>query len=292
MKVTGFTFIRNAFIYDYPVVEAIKSILPLCNEFVVAVGLSNDDTLQLIKQIDPKIRIIETIWDDSLREGGRTLAIETNKALAAISPDTDWAFYIQGDEVFHEQYTQTVKDSMLKYKDEPDIDGLLFNYIHFYGSYNYVGASSNWYRNEIRIIKIGRSIYSYRDAQGFRKDNNKKLNVILIDAYIYHYGWIKDPKAMQRKQESFHKMYHDDKWVDNNVIKADEFDYGKHVQVLNLLTGTHPEVMQNRILNKNWKFDFDITRNKLPLKDKTKRFLKTYLGIDLGYKNYKQINFY
>jgi len=291
MKVTGFTFIKNALIYDYPVVEAIKSILPICDEFVVAVGKSDDDTLNLIKKIDSKIRIVETVWDETLREGGKVLAVETDKALAAISKDSDWAFYIQGDEVVHEKYLKTIKENMVKYKDEPYVDGLLFNYLHFYGSYDYVGVSSNWYRHEIRIIKTNRSIYSYRDAQGFRKANNEKLHVVPIDAFMYHYGWIKDPKAMQRKQESFHKMYHDDSWVEQNVVKADAFDYGKHVQVLNLFTDEHPEVMKKRIAEKNWKFDFDITRNSLTLKDKIKVFLRKYLGLDLGYKNYRKLHY-
>ena len=103
MKVSGFTFIRNAIKYDYPVVEAIRSILPLCDECVVAVGQSEDGTRALIESIDPdKIRIIDTVWDDSLREGGAVLAQETDKAFRAISQDADWAFYIQGDEVVHE----------------------------------------------------------------------------------------------------------------------------------------------------------------------------------------------
>lgn len=289
MKVTGFTFIKNALIYDYPVVEAIKSILPICDEFVVAVGKSDDDTLNLIKQIDSKIKIIETIWDDSLREGGKVLAVETDKALAAISTDTDWAFYIQGDEVVHEKYLNTIKDNMFKYKDSSNVDGLLFNYLHFYGSYDYVGTSSQWYRHEIRVIKMKKSIYSYRDAQGFRKGNNEKLNVIPIDAFVYHYGWIKDPKAMQRKQETFHKMYHDDNWIEQNILKANEFDYEKHVSVLKHFEGQHPLVIKNRIMQKNWKFDIDITRNKLSVKDKIKKILRQYFKINLGYKNYRII---
>ena len=105
MKVTGFTIIRNAVKYDYPVVESIRSILPICDEFIVAVGESEDETRELVASIAPdKIKIIDTKWDLSLRTGGRVLADETNKALEAISPDTDWAFYIQADEVMHEQW--------------------------------------------------------------------------------------------------------------------------------------------------------------------------------------------
>ncbi len=138
MKVTGFSFIRNGIKLDYPIVEAIQSILPICDDFVVAVGNSEDDTLALIRSIDPdKIRIIETVWDDSLRENGAVLAVETNKAFQAISENSDWAFYIQGDEVIHEQYLPVIQATMLNYKDDIRVEGLLFNYQHFYGSYDF-----------------------------------------------------------------------------------------------------------------------------------------------------------
>jgi glycosyltransferase involved in cell wall biosynthesis len=171
MKVSGFTIVRNAVRYDYPIVEAITSILPLCDEVVVAVGKSEDGTLELIKRIpSEKIRIIETIWDDNLRKGGRVLAIETDKAFHAISPDSDWAFYIQGDEVLPEKYLESVKAALRRYKDDVRVDGLLFNYRHFYGSYDYVGESFRWYRREIRIIRNDMTIFSYNDAQGVSKN--------------------------------------------------------------------------------------------------------------------------
>jgi len=287
MKVSGFTFIKDAIKYDYPVVEAIKSILPVCDEFVVAVGKSSDDTLGLIKSIDTnKIKIIETLWDESLRKGGRVLAVETDKAFSATAIDSDWAFYIQGDEVVHEKYLDTIYKNMLAYKDEEKIDGLLFKYLHFFGSYDYVGASSDWYKNEIRIIKNDTAIYSYRDAQGFRRNEDDKLAVVPINAYMYHYGWVKEPKAMQSKQENFHKLWHDDNWMETHIAKADEFDYGKHVKELKLFDGEHPEVMKKRIAEKNWKFDYDISVNKTNLKDIGKKLMLKYFGIDISYKNY------
>jgi len=290
MKVTGFSFVKNALIYDYPVVEAIKSILPICDNFVVAVGKSDDETLALIQSIDPeKIIIIETEWDESLREGGRVLAEETNKAFQAIPVDSDWAFYIQGDEVVHEKYLGTIYEAMKRCKDEPKVDSLLFNYAHFYGSYEYVGASANWYTNEIRVVKNNKSIYSFRDAQGFRKGDNQLLNAFPIDAYIYHYGWVKEPAAMQKKQENFNKLWHDDQWVEKNIVSADTFDYGAHVRELKKFEGTHPAVMQNRITEKNWKFDHDISVDNSSLKEKAKKWLKKYLGIDTSYKNYKVV---
>jgi hypothetical protein len=289
MKVSGFTVIRNAITYDYPIVEAILSILPLCDEVIVAVGNSNDDTLQLIQNIDPKIRIIETIWDDTLREGGRVLAVETDKAFAAISNDSDWAFYIQGDEVIHEKYHTTIKSAMNKYKDDLKVEGLLFNYKHFYGSYDYVGSSLSWYLDEIRIVRNRNDIFSYRDAQGFRKLPNEKLNVKKIDAFVYHYGWVKSPEVMQKKQETFNKLWHDDKWLEDNVIKAVEFDYESHIDQLTFFSESHPFVMQKRISEKNWKFEYDISYNKIKVKDRFKNILRKYFNIDIRYKNYRKI---
>ena len=287
MKVSGFTFIKNALIYDYPIEEAIKSILPICDEFIVAVGKSDDETLKLISQIDTdKIKIIETEWDESLRAGGRILAIETDKAFANIAKDSDWAFYIQGDEVIHQKYLSIIQDAMKKHKDDFNLDGLLLNYLHFYGSYDYVGSSSNWYSNEVRIIRNDRSIYSYRDAQGFRKGNNEKLRVQPIDAFVYHYGWVKEPKAMQQKQENFNKYWHNDEWISNNILAADEFDYSRDMRKLTPFVDQHPEVMKKRISKKNWKFNHDISFNKTSLKDQFKKIMNKYLGIDLGYKNY------
>lgn len=287
MKVTGFTFIRNAIKYDYPIVEAITSILPVCDDFVVAVGNSDDNTRELIENIDAKkIKIIDTVWDDSKRENGAVLALETNKAFQAIPANSDWAFYIQGDEVMHEHSLDTVRSEMKRWKDHNNVDGLLFNYRHFYGSYDYIGLATQWYRHEIRVIKNNKKIYSYRDAQGFRKNDNEKLNVKPIDAYIHHYGWVKEPKAMQRKQETFNKLWHDDQWMEKHIVKADAFDYSQ-IDALHKFNGTHPLIMQERIQKKNWKFDFDISMNRLKLKDTFKLFAERIFGITIGYKNYR-----
>lgn len=287
MKVCGFTFIRNAIKFDYPIIEAILSILPVCDKLVVAVGESEDGTLDLIKGLSSdKIQIIETVWDDSLREGGKVLADETNKAFQAIGDEFDWCFYIQGDEVVHERYLENIKAAMQDNLDNSKVQGLLFKYKHFYGSYDYVGESYRWYRNEIRIVKNNKNIYSFRDAQGFRINENKMLYVKAIDAEVYHYGWVKDPAAMQKKQEEFNKLWHNDEWIDKNVRKADEFDYS-NIDVLKKFEDSHPKVMEERISRLNWKFDYDLSYNKLKAKDRLKKFLENF-GFAFGqYQNYK-----
>lgn len=288
MKVSGFTFIRNAIKYDYPIVESIQSILPLCDEVVVAVGKSEDATLALIQALNSsKIRIIETEWDLSLRQGGQVLAVETNKALAAVSGDSDWCFYIQGDEVVHEKYHPTIQNAMRHFKDDEKVEALLFKYLHFYGSYDFVGDSRKWYRNEIRIIRNLKGIQSYKDAQGFRMHGHK-LKVKEIEAYIYHYGWVKPPEKQSEKIKNFQYHWHSDEYIDKN--KPDErFDYGR-IDSLKPFTESHPKVMHKRIANKNWQFDFDPTQKNFGLKTSLLYQLEKWTGIRIGeYKNYKKI---
>lgn len=285
MKVAGFTIIRNAIQYDFPVVESITSILPICDEFVVAVGESDDDTLNLIKSINSnKIKIIETIWDDSLvGQNGIVFAQETDKAFKAISPEMDWAFYIQSDELVHEKYLPEIAQAMQRWKDDENVDGLLFKYKHFYGSYNHYGASYKWYRNEIRIVKNTPNIYSYKDAQSFRKDENEKLYVKSIDAEIYHYGYVREPKKLAKKIEVQHSFH------DKTTLVMDEFLYEDNVNALYTFEGTHPAVLKDRVKQMNWDFDITKVKNKLSLKDLFKKTVEKLTGgyIVGAFRNYR-----
>ncbi|MCH2197792.1 MAG: glycosyltransferase family 2 protein [Flavobacteriales bacterium] len=287
MKVAGFTFIRNAVKYDYPVVEAITSVLPICDAFYVAVGNSDDETRALIEGIgDPRIHIIDTVWDDSLREGGRVLAVETDKALKAVPDEYYWRFYIQGDEVFHHDGLAKIKKAMEAYQDDRKVEGLLMHYRHFYGSYDYVGDSRKWYRNEVRVIRRDAEIYSFRDAQGFQK-KGRPLRVALVEVWMHHYGWVKHPKLQQEKQRNFNKLWHTDDWVEKNQKPVDEFDYG-NIDSLSRFEGSHPTSMQARIDQMNWSFSFDPTVKNLTPKRKFLHAIEDVTGWRIGeYKNFR-----
>jgi hypothetical protein len=290
MKISGFTFIRNGQKLDYPIVEAIKSILPICDEMVVAVGNSEDDTLGLIRGINsPKIKIIETIWDDSLRANGKVLAVETDKAFAAIAKDSDWAFYIQGDEVVHEKYLPVIKAAMEQYLDKPEVEGLLLKYLHFYGSYAYIGDTPNWYRREIRVVRNDKKITSYRDAQGFRTTDNQKLKVKLIDAYVYHYGWVSSPEQQKIKMVGKARYWDSDEEIQKFKVQIQDFDYSK-IESLTYFEGTHPTVMLPRIEQESWLFDFDIQQKRLSTKNRFKMWFEKLTGRRIGeYRNYQLI---
>lgn len=286
MFVSGFTFVRNAVKYDYPVIESIRSLLPLVDELVVCLGNSDDSTGELINTIaDPKIKIVHSVWDDQLREGGRVLAVETDKAYQAVSPTADWCIYLQADEVLHEADYPSIRSALQQYLGDKRTEGLLFDYVHFYGSYTYFGNSRRWYRREIRIVRHDPGVHSFRDAQGFRL-NNRMLNVRRIPARVFHYGWVKNPNHQREKQQNFHKMWHSDEKV-KTMVKDLPFDYSQ-IDALEIYTGTHPAVMKDRIREMDWEFQFDTGKRKMKLKDSLLFYIEKYTGKRLfEYRNYR-----
>jgi len=287
MRVCGFTFIRNAEKYDFPVVEAITSILPVCDHFVVAVGKSDDNTRQIIENISPgKLTIVDTIWDNNLKKGGIVYAKETDKAFDAIPPEFDWCFYIQGDEVVHEKFLPVINEAMKDNLERKEVEGLLFGYKHFYGTFDYTADSRKWYRNEIRVLRNDKQIRSYRDAQGFRK-NGKKLKVVPVKAEIYHYGWVRSPQNMQKKI-NFVKQFYDG--IPEEVIAEyidQEFSYSKNYDSLVKFEGTHPAVMSDRIKRLNWHVDVDLKKIRMKPRYRILHGIEKIFGVRLfEYRNY------
>ena len=175
---------------------------------------------------------------------------------------------------------------MDRYLHDRDVEGLLFNYLHFYGSYDFVGDSRNWYRREVRIIRNLSGIHSYKDAQGFRR-KNKRLRVRPIDAWVYHYGWVKSPSAQQAKLLNFNKYWHSDTWIEEKVPPVSEFDYAG-IDSLTRFDGTHPEVMQERIKKMNWSSSFDPTKKKFSFKTRLLHAIEKMTGWRIGeYRNYR-----
>ena len=300
MFISGFSFIRNGNRLNYPYREALLSILPICDELVVAVGNSDDGTREAIIELnEPKIKIIDTVWDDALREGGRILAQQTNIALDAIKGK--WGFYIQGDEVIHENDLTNIHQAVLKHTDDEKVEGLLFDYLHFYGNFNFIRdrMSKRAYPHEIRLVKNNPNIRSYRDAQGFRKfidpknyenEEGKKLNVVKVNATVFHYGMVRSAEKELERQKEFHKLWHGDDWVAERFDNKKTYDYNDDVP-LERFTGSHPTVMQKRIAEQNWNFNYDASKVKEKLKYKLTRKVGKIIGKRLfDYRNYNVVN--
>ena len=251
MKISGFSFVRNAVKLYYPVVESIKSALPLVDEFIIACGDSDDGTTELIRSIgDPKIKIIETVWAKEHFVHGAVNAVQSNIALDACTGD--WCFYLQADEVVHEKYLPVLRERMERFLDKPEVEGLLFDYVHFYGSYDLYQVAHNWYAHEVRIVRNGIGARSWESAQGFRIDG-RKLNVAPANAEIFHYGWVRPPVRMMKKQIALSSVHHEREWVEKHYPDSEaEFNFGS-LKTCRTFKDTHPAVMRERIATLDWK---------------------------------------
>lgn len=296
-KISGFTIIKNGLSLNYPFVESIKSITPLCDEIIIIVGFEDeeltfdDGTYNLLKKEfpDKKFLVKKTYWPKKHFEKGKILANKTNLALKFCQ--FPFCFYIQGDEVIHEQDYPIIRSSISDLSKSSKAEGLLFNFIHFYGNVDIYKYTRNVYRREIRIFKNRRGIKSWKDAQGFRTKDDQKISCLLSKARIFHYGWARKEQIMRRKIKAMDLFYHRDEGNKFSNEKV-EFKYRREWGLRKFIDG-HPKVMENWIeANKNpinvlnEKIFFDFRTFGLMLSDIIERFT----GLRVGeYKNYKLV---
>ncbi len=259
--ISGFTVIRNAMLMGYPVVEAIKSILPICDEYIVAVGAGDDGTRDVIAAIgDPKLRIVDTVWDRTRNRGGHMLAEKTNEALAMCRGT--WCFYLQADELVHENDLPVIRAACERLRDDLQVEALLFAYTHFYGSFSVIATSHNWYRNEVRIVRNGIDARSIGDAQSFMVADHKP-RVVRSGARILHYGWAKPPERMGTKMARFHYWYFGAK---EEKTEDPAFQF-RQMFGLRPFTGSHPAIMRDIVAAQDWSFTPTFTPSDWNTKD-------------------------
>ncbi|MEM9984764.1 MAG: hypothetical protein AAF804_06685 [Bacteroidota bacterium] len=265
MRISGFSFGKNAVKLYFPFKEAVASILPLVDEFVVALGDSDEDdrSREALESLrSPKLKLIDTVWDLAAYPRGMENAHQTDVAKSHCRGD--WLFYLQADEVIHEKYLPVIRARCEELLHAEAVEGLLFGYQHFWGDYQHVHRSHGWYRHEIRIIRNRPDIHSWESAQSFRVIPNfdgksyrqqagtRKLRVAKVDAEVYHYGWVRPPKLMQAKSQALDTIHKGAAAAQE--LHADRplaFDYGD-LSRIPTFEGTHPEVMKDFIARFDW----------------------------------------
>lgn len=266
MKISGFSMARNADKLYYPLKQAIESVLPLVDEFVVAIGQGDEDdrTRDIIAGIkSDKLKIIDTVWDIEKYPRGMEHAHQTD--IAKEQCTGDWLIYLQADEVIHEKDLTAIREACFTYLNDKEVEGFILQYKHFWGDYDHYHHSHGWYPYEIRIIRNRPAIHSWESAQSFRriphfdglnyrqKEGTFKLKVVKIDATVYHYGWVRPPDLMTRKNKAFLTNHRGKEKAEQHFEnKYIPFDYGP-LQHLKKFDGTHPAVMQEWINQFDWK---------------------------------------
>ncbi len=279
MMISGFTFMRNTSKLYYPLTESICSVLPIVDEFIIALGKGDEDdsTEAQIKAIgSEKIKIIHTEWDVERYPKGTVYAQQTDVAKNACTGD--WLLYLQSDELIHERFHPILTNVCSQYTEDEKTEGFLFRYKHFWGDYDHYVVSHAWYPTEIRLIRNHPDIHSFGDAQSFRKYkmfdgtnyrdkiNSSPLKVRKVDAEIYHYGWVRPPFMMQQKTVVMDGAYHQAEEVKRRHEKrASDFDYG-NMNDYAVFRETHPAVLKEFMARFNWRDQLHFEKDYKPLR--------------------------
>jgi hypothetical protein len=264
MRISGFTLIRNGTQFDYPYLESLRSLLPLVDELIINVGTGDDDTEKTIARFavqegQGKVQWFQSRWpldDTEKKKGGQILSEQTNLALDRCTGD--WCIYLQADEVLHEGDAPRLHEAIARADTRPEIDGLLFDYVHFYGSFDVIQQTRSAYRREVRAIRRSSGARSVGDAQSFRKADGSKLSVIRSGARVFHYGWVRTPEAMREKTFFMDQLYHGTPKAEDAAQgiphTGDNYRY-KRFWGLRPYLAAHPKVMEGRIRAKGWHWD-------------------------------------
>jgi hypothetical protein len=285
MKVSAFTFIKNGQILGYPFLQSIQSILPIVDEFVINVGESEDDTLEMIHSIkDKKIRIIESKWNDGMRDRGYVYGQQ--KMISQFNCTGDWVFYIEGDEIYHEKDLDQIRKSMEIHLDDSNVEALVFNFKHFYGNANTVLNSPGWYRKEARVIKNSIRSYAPDGLFWLVLDSNKKGRYPRAKSTgisCYHYGWVRSEEQMNLKTSKVQKY-----WGGESAI----IDYSQIDQsIIREFRGEHPKIVKDWLPQDVGLYIADPTY-KLTQKQKKHRAMMRFerlFGVDLSKKHFKLV---
>ena len=286
MKVSGFTFLRNGSLLGYPYVESIRSALPLCDEFVVAVGESEDDTLERLRAMnEPKLRLIETRWNERMQDRGYVYAQQ--KMIAQFNCGGDWAFYLEGDEVLHERDLDSVRGAMQHHLGDARVEALVFDYHHFYGSPDWVAVGPGWYRRAPRIIRNTIRNYSPDGLFFVVMDRNKRgryPRAALAGATLYHYGHVRSIAAMREKNARVGKY-----WKHDHLLFQ---GYSIDPRQLAPFRGEHPAAARDWLATqaeRHYAPDPAYRPTRRDLKHRRMMALERWFGWELSKKHYRLV---
>ena len=291
MKVSGFTFLRNGQKLGYPFVASIRSLLPLVDEFVIALGPCADDTEKMVRDIgDPKIRIIPTQWNERIRPdySVKGFVYGQQKSIALFNCTGDWAFYLEADEVIHEDDLPKIRAAMEKHLNDERVEALAFDYLHFYGNKHTIAWSPGWYRSEVRILRNTIPAWSSESLFFNVVVSHKKSRyprAAHTGATIYHYGWVRSEAQMNLKAAAVRKYW--------EATPPASVDYSQvDPSALEIFSGTHPKIVQPWLPEAEGIFQADKNHQLTSREKKHRRMLwleKTF-GFRFNKKHYTLIS--
>lgn len=275
--VSGLTIIRNGVRLNYPFIEAIRSALPICDEYIVVAGDSDDETLERLAELkDDRVKVIHTEWSPRVTPRKCLLAQQTNIGLGFCRGA--WCLYLQGNEVLHERALPRLRNLMETHERDDSIEAMLLERLTFWSDYrHYLAVYPRRFKYTARIIRPNIGTYSIRDGMSFAVFDNfstrgRYPRAIDTGADLYRYDYVHSVEQQARKfADAVHRS--------GTSVKADENYFYEYYprQFIARFTDSHPEVMAQRVASSSGESSLDLQRCRLDLTvGERKRILESY----------------
>jgi len=274
--ISAFCLTTNSDTWGYPYIESIKSFLPIVDELIIIDGGSTDSTIDNIKALSSKIRIVndkDTKWEDVWKYS--RMSHNFDRGFQECKGDVVIKFDI--DNILLERHEKLLKDDLLKLK-ESRAYSITFNKRNVQVKNHYYLKKPKTLAVNKRLCKENRinahygldinnwgwgneAIESKRFKNGIHYGNLLRLQSCMgTNVAIYNYDFIfrseKNTKellyrffraiSLQKGYTSFKDKEHIYK---KYCIGRDNNDKGVHRHKLNI--EEHPKIIQNK-LKKLW----------------------------------------
>lgn len=249
----------NVTIMDYPLEEAVYTALQICDEAVIVMGQSQDDTEQRVWSIfegyEPG-RVVMCkqyfVYDRGWQQRWWNFAVAQT--------DAEWLLWLDADEAIHEGKVGKIHDLM----EKPDCGLIRFPFLHFYATKDYAIRMPLVHNTRMGRRSIGYRMVNWCTDQ---TPNNAACQVVFgldgieanahswegeyiedVDAPIYHYGWCRDATALAISQVKHRAWYADGGGLERGTIpmvRPHPFDVKGKLSNGRLARweGSHPAIM-------------------------------------------------
>ena len=117
MKISGILVIKNGLSGGFPFLEAVLSIMPVVDEFLIVDGGSSDGTWEILgdlqRKFPGKVQLFSRVWEVS--PSFESIDASFNEMVSKVTGD--WIFVAQGDEIWHEKDLKNMRE-FITFADE------------------------------------------------------------------------------------------------------------------------------------------------------------------------------
>lgn len=194
----GASFIHNGIVQDYNYRETIDCLVELCDKVVIVDAGSTDGTYEDLRSYidevnkpfyNTRVLLIRASTEEwHAQQGREKLSFFSNIAISALS--TDWVFYLQMDEILHEDSFPYVRAAI----EEDGVDGYLVSRLNLWKDpHHMLNVPQERKPVSTEVIRLAKTKFRcFDDAESLAVDGVMGIFGDVNNIQIFHMGFIRD----------------------------------------------------------------------------------------------------